>query len=207
MEDSSSRYPRDYQQALSNKLTREEVTHLLNKRGCAPRFVYGVLMLPTVLSHYLNASQTENIAKQMTPATLQGHKLYQIGPGSTPVMLPSSNPLDIVEGMLIFGLDADQRNAIYETESGLMDLVNVQVNFTQVDSMLQEHVILSQRVVDAGAFVWVGARDGLMPLGESAWSVDEFLDSQFYENMCLSRRTSMMELREKFVSDLLENIL
>ncbi|PWY87018.1 hypothetical protein BO94DRAFT_65091 [Aspergillus sclerotioniger CBS 115572] len=145
----------------------------------------------------------------MTPATLQGHKLYEIGPGSTPVMLPSSNPLDRVEGMLIFGLDADQRNAIYEKEGGLMELVNVQVDITQIDGLLLEHVILSRRVVDAGAFVWVGCRDYLIPMDKSAWPVDGFLDSQFYENICLSRRTVMMEweLKEMFMADFLENSL
>ncbi|PYI04370.1 hypothetical protein BO78DRAFT_173828 [Aspergillus sclerotiicarbonarius CBS 121057] len=206
MEKKSS-YPRDYQQALDNKLTPEDVSKLLKKPGCAPRFVYGVLMLPTVLKHYLDTPQTESLAKQMTRATLQGHKLYQIGSDSTPVMLPSSNPQDTVEGMLIFGLDADQRNAIYEEESGLMELVNVQATITQVDGMLQRHVILSQRVVDAGAFVWVGSQEGLIPMDKNAWPVDGFLGSQFYENICLSRRTSMMELREKFVGHLLGDSL
>ncbi|RAL04220.1 uncharacterized protein BO80DRAFT_258590 [Aspergillus ibericus CBS 121593] len=200
-------YPRNFQLALSNKLSPEDVTNHLNKPGCTPRFVYGVLMLPTVLSHYLDTPQTEIIAKQMTRATLRGHKLYRIGPDSTPVMVPSSDPQDTVEGMLIFGLDAVQRNAIYEKESGLMELVNVRVTITQVDGLLQRHVVLSQRVVDAGAFVWVDSQEGLIPMERNAWPVDEFLGSQFYENICLSRRTSLGEWKERFVENLLGDSL
>ncbi|GLA42058.1 hypothetical protein AnigIFM63309_010386 [Aspergillus niger] len=151
--DNKAHYPSDFLEARSNTLTDDEVNHLVEKPGCAARFVYGVLMLPTVLKYFLDVPQTTDIARRMMSATVYGFKLYQFGPDSTPVMLPSSDPQHRVEGMLILGLNEEQRNKVYEYESGLMRLVDVQAYISQLDSF-EGYEIRSVRIVDAGAFVW-----------------------------------------------------
>lgn len=134
-------------------------------------------MLPTVLKYYIDADQGYPVEKAMTQATLYGYQLHQFAEESTPVITPSSDPADVVDGMLIFNLDHHQRNAIYEFEGGLMCLSSVQVSICQ-----REHGHLySMRSVEAGTFVWSGSKEGLIPLKSVAWSVDSFLESPFYK--------------------------
>src|SRR5205809_734817 len=86
-------------------LPRGKSERLPRKPGCSPRFVYGILMLPTVLKYYLDAKQTSDIDKSMTQASLFGYKLYQFSESSPPVICKSSDPQATVEGILIFDLD------------------------------------------------------------------------------------------------------
>ena len=160
-------YPHDYTQALRNTPTEEEILTLLRKPA---RFVYGILKLPTVLKYYTDVALTVEIWRSMTQATLPGYKLYQFADGSPPVIAQSSDPQAAVEGMLIFDLDENQRNAIYELESGLLELVNVQVEICLKDC----ENVGSLRCVDAGAFAWLDSTSGLRDMGCSVWEVDEF---------------------------------
>ncbi|GKZ36489.1 hypothetical protein AbraIFM66950_007605 [Aspergillus brasiliensis] len=200
-------YPSDFLQARSNSLTDDEVNHLVEKPGCAARFVYGVLMLPTALKYLLDMPQTIPIARRMMHATVYGFKLYQFGPDSTPVMLPSSDPQHRVEGMLILGLDEEQRNRVYEYESGLMKLVDVRAHITQLDSF-EGYDIRSVRIIDAGAFIWNEQRvdesmDELLStdVGSYTWPIDGFLCSQLYRNMLAAQRASSMDLARMSVPD------
>ncbi|KAF7621257.1 hypothetical protein AFLA_011562 [Aspergillus flavus NRRL3357] len=121
-------YPADFNQALLNTFTEETLKELLERPDCAPRFVYGVLCFPTVLRYML----------------------YQISPKSPPVVVETSNPHDTVHGMLVLGLDVNQRNLIYELEGGLMNLVDVRAQIRLKDGSLPCHDICSGRMVDAG---------------------------------------------------------
>lgn len=76
----NSSYPQDFIQVLANSLTEETVNNYLQKPHCGPRFVYGPLMLPTVLKYYIGTDQSVDLGKNMTPATLFGYKLYQYSP-------------------------------------------------------------------------------------------------------------------------------
>lgn len=157
-------------------------------------------MLPTVLKYFLDVPQTTDIARHMMSATVYGFKLYQFGPDSTPVMLPSSDPQHRVEGMLILGLNEEQRNKVYEYESGLMRLVDVQAYISQLDSF-EGYEIRSVRIVDAGAFVWnqEKADEAMNELpttdpGMYTWPIDGLVCSQLYRNMCAAQRASTMDL-------------
>ena len=178
-------YPSDFRYALSNTISEKEVTEFLGKRGCAARFVYSALMLPTVLKYFLDMDQEINVERNMTQATLYGYRLYYFAPGNTPVIAPSSDPQAAVEGLLIFGLDEQQRNEIYELEAGLARLANVQVEICQKHS--DGSTMRGVRAVDAGTFIWDGSREGLVPVGSAAWPLDDFLLAPFYEHIVRSQ--------------------
>ncbi|PYH96961.1 hypothetical protein BO71DRAFT_289055, partial [Aspergillus ellipticus CBS 707.79] len=162
-------HPPDFVLALQHTPSTIALSTLLHKPGCTPRFLYDALMLPTVLKYFLDVPQDTDMTTHMMQATLQGYKLYQADPSDSqihshshshshshtqhpPIMLPSSDPEDAVEGMLVFGLDGEQRNAIYEVESGLLELVDVRVRVRVVDEV-EGWLVWSERGVDAGAFV------------------------------------------------------
>ncbi|BDD62211.1 hypothetical protein MPDQ_002148 [Monascus purpureus] len=172
-------YPDDFKFVLSNTLTEEHVDKILIKRGCSSRFVYGMLMLPTILKHFIAASKDSNLQKNMTQATLYGYKLYQVTKSNTPVIAPSSDPLASVDGVLIFGLDSQQRNSIYRLEGRSTRLVNVQV---EISCRKDNDNVRSLRRIEAGTFAWTGDKQDLLLTGASFWKVDDLLKSPFYQN-------------------------
>ncbi|GAD99972.1 hypothetical protein AOR_1_1128134 [Paecilomyces variotii No. 5] len=177
-------YPSDYRHALENILTSNEVDRILSKPDCGPRFVYGPLMLPTVLKYHIHMNQQIDISKNMTQATLHGYRICQFAGSSPPVIIRSTDPRSTVQGILIFDLNNEQRNAIYDFEAGLMDLCSVQVDIWQWD----DEYTRSVRTVDGvGAFQWNSPTDGLTPLEAASWSVDRFLESAFYEHVWRSQ--------------------
>ncbi|KAJ5650343.1 uncharacterized protein N7484_004066 [Penicillium longicatenatum] len=170
----------------------EDVTIFLQQPGSSPRFVYGALMLPTVLKYYINLEQSYKIHICMTQATLPGYQLYQFTGTRLPVLTPSSDPKDIVEGMLIFNFDEQQRNSLYEFESGLMCLTSVQVEICQKDTDEMHRL----RTVDAGAFTWTKPTYGMTRISDSSWCVREFLQSPFYHHMFQSQNRSSIGVCE-----------
>ncbi|OJJ44905.1 hypothetical protein ASPZODRAFT_17818 [Penicilliopsis zonata CBS 506.65] len=172
-------YPNDFRFVLNNTFSEAQVNDFLAKAGCSPRFVYGVLMLPTALKYYIDELQTSAIEQSMTPATLAGYELHRFAGSSPPVITRSADPRASVEGVLILGLDERQRNAIYELESGLMTLVDVGVEICQEDEQGTRNI----RTIDAGAFVWHGSVEGLTSMGSTAWEIDEYLASPFYRQI------------------------
>ena len=184
-------YPSDYTQALNNILTEDQTTTLLTQPGISPRFVYDTLMLPTVLKYFTDMPQTTPITCNMTQATLFGYQLYRFSNPGTPVIAPSPDPQAAVEGLLIFGLNEQQRNAIYELEAGLMKLVSVQVDIQQ--RVTDEGGLCSVRAVEAGAFCWADERamEGLVPIEGVAWPLDDFLVGSFYEHIARSQCKGM----------------
>ena len=180
-------YPRDLKLALKNTFSEEEVTRLISRKGTSPRFVYDALMLPTVLKYYLDMDQTTNIDTYMTQATLFGYQLHRFNTSGTPVICPSSDSTAKVQGMLVFNLNEQQRNAIYEFEEGLLRLVSVQVQIRQevmtgIDTL---------RIIDAGTFVWRGQALGLIPIHATSWKPDQFLQSPFYQHIEASQKRSL----------------
>lgn len=93
--------------------------------------------------------------------------------------------------MLIFGLDEQQRNEIYELEVGLTRLVNVQVEICQKDREGQG--LRSVRAIDAGAFSWEGSREGLTPIERSVWPLNDFLAGLFYQQIARSQSRGVMD--------------
>jgi Gamma-glutamyl cyclotransferase, AIG2-like len=186
--------PRDYELAKNNMLSEEEVDGFLQKPGSSTRFVYGALMLPTVLKYYIHMDQSMDITKNMTQATLFGYKLYCLTESGSsprlPVIAPSSDPTASVEGMLIFDLNEDQRNAIYDFEAGLMELASVNVEICQRNS----ENLRSLRIIEpVGAFVWQGPKEGLIPTQTHTWDISNLINTSFYDNIVRSQNAECAE--------------
>lgn len=184
-------YPPDYRHALGNMLSSNEVDYFLSKADCCPRFVYGPLMLPTVLKYYIHMDQDIDISRNMTQATLYGYRLCKFAESSPPAIVPSADPRSMVKGMLIFDLDKDQRNSIYDFEAGLTDLCSVEVDIWQRDD---EYTRSVRTVEGVGTFLWKSSTDGLTPLEETSWSIDTFLDSTFYDHIRRSQSAAGAEV-------------
>lgn len=185
-------YPQDFQEALANKLTDAELG-LLPK---PPLFVYNYLMLPSVLDYILKLADDEEpstLADSMTPssslvlsqATLLDHKLYRFGgteyvsemkEHDLPAAVPDNFSGASIDGILIFGLDPQQRGLIneFEMDHG-MQLQNVRVDLRLEDGEL--------RTMDAAAFVWTGEISAMDPYPKPSWPVDAFLEGKMYQRM------------------------
>lgn len=205
-------FPQDFKQALANILTDREVDNFLKKPDSSPRFVYGVLMLPTILKYHIDLDQGVKIQKFMTQATLHGYQLHHYAEEGTPVIVESTNPEAKVTGMLVFGLNSEQRNAIHEFESGLLRLASVQVQICQKSHQDGRHSI---RTIDAGSFewdpTWCSVMDspdfGLQLIECSMWDVEPFLESPLCKHMVQSqnrtqnRTTVSMEYSDETSGD------
>ncbi|KAJ5371253.1 uncharacterized protein N7496_007345 [Penicillium cataractarum] len=172
--------PQDYDSARANIFTDSKVDTLIRQHGSSPRFVYGPLVLPTVLKYYTDSPKSYPMEKYMTKATLHGYELYQIAEKSVPVIARSANPDAIVKGMVVFNLGDSERNDISELEICLKHLEAVQV---EIECMAGKK---PKRFVDAGTFVWSGSVDGLIRMYSASWDPTSFVNSSFYRNIRLS---------------------
>jgi hypothetical protein len=175
-------YPLDFKEALKTP-SEAEISRLMSRFSQTPRFVYGALMLPTVLKYFVSMPQHAKV--DMVPATLRGFKLYKIAEGGLPTIVRSKGETSEVEGMLIFGLDDEQRNSIFELESGggLTEYTAVQVQVHQKD-VVGRYRVKDTRSFDAGTFIWSDHTTHLLTaVATSSWDLDDFLAGQFYENI------------------------
>ncbi|KAJ0419856.1 hypothetical protein BJY00DRAFT_313560 [Aspergillus carlsbadensis] len=182
-------YPLDFKEALKTP-SEAEISRLVSRSSQPPRFVYGALMLPTVLKYFVSLPQHAKV--DMAPATLRGFKLYKIAEGGLPTIVRSKEEASEVEGMLIFGLDDEQRNSIFELESGggLTEFTAVQVQVHQ-KNVVGRYQVKDTRTVDAGTFIWSDNTTNLLTaVATSCWDLGDFLAGQFYENMVKIQRRS-----------------
>ncbi|KAL2826596.1 hypothetical protein BDW59DRAFT_144927 [Aspergillus cavernicola] len=179
-------YPLDFKDALERFPSRDELTKLVAQPSSNRRFIYGAMMLPTVLKYFLDLPQSAKI--DMVYATLPGYELYEFSKDGLPTIKPSSDSDAVVQGMLIFGLDRNQRKKIFEVESDQIGkceqskLVNVPVQIYQED-LVDSYNIRRQRIVYTKTYVWNSRMDGLEPMNSKYWPMDIFLQGQLYENI------------------------
>lgn len=153
-------------------------------------------MLPTILKYHLDLHQSVNIEKSMTQATLHGYQLYQYAVGDMPTIVQSDDPKVKVEGMLIFGMDREQRNAIHELEGGLARLASVQVQILQRHHKDNKY---SMRAIDAGTFEWKpfcsldSENLELQLIPSSWWDVVPFVQSPLCRHMVQSQDRHRLE--------------
>ncbi|KAL4778469.1 hypothetical protein BJX76DRAFT_139503 [Aspergillus varians] len=180
-------YPEDFKDAFKRTPPNgKELDQLRARSSHPPIFVYGHLMLPTVLKYFANVPQTTKV--DMVYATLPEYKLYHFSnnkePGP-PTIKRTLSSVDVVEGMLVFGLTTEQRRGVHEAEnscSGQTILTYVEVQVPQIDN-IGIHNVRSQKSVDAGTFVWRSGEDGLWPMPTTFWPMEDFLNGQLYENI------------------------
>jgi hypothetical protein len=180
--ESISPYPKDYQCALKNVLSSEHLTQLLKK--CPPLFLFGALKLPSVLKYVIDVEPDSDIVTNMTQATLLAHQLYLIEGTDIPVVIPTRQPDNAVDGVVVFGLEPEQRGWIHDFEHGSC----TKLSMVQVEICLDDGTLCT---LDAGAFVWAdNAKDGLVKSAYRSWEIDTFLQTKLYKTMARERRSS-----------------
>ncbi|KAL3473961.1 hypothetical protein BJX99DRAFT_260806 [Aspergillus californicus] len=176
-------YPLDFKAVLERFPSPEELNNVVAQNSCTPRFVYGALMLPTVLKYFLDLPQSSKV--DMVYARLPGYGLYNFSGNSLPAIVPSLDENSIVEGMLIFGLDTKQQNKIFEFESGdgeQLRLTDVRVQVYQ-KQVMGRYEMKCEQTLDAGTYVWNSHTKGLERLKSTYWPLGNFLQDQLYRNL------------------------
>lgn len=175
-----SHYPNEYQDALVHTFSTQRLETHRQNRTSKPLFFYDQLMLPAVIRHVLNETAFYGLSRRMTRATLKGHCLYENDGGDLPVVLPSDDAADFVQGMLVFGFSAQEQNMIQEfkiggTDKGLYRLEVGKIEFLDTDGALHTE--------DVGFYLWVGGNEGLIRANEKAWDPEKFLHTSIYRDM------------------------
>lgn len=172
--ESKSYYPLDYQRALKNTFSETHLESCL--KGSVPIFVFGPLMLPQVLKSVTDTESTVDMVANMTQASLLGHKLWVFDGADSPVVRPSAELGQSVDGFVVFALTPEQRTWVHEFEvENSKTLAHVQIEICLSDGGL--------RNIDAATFVWTGAMDGLVAARSRSWKIDAFLESEVYRNI------------------------
>lgn len=174
-----SPYPKEYLRALNNILTSENLAELLKK--CPPLFLFDALKLPSVLKYVIDVEPDFPIVANMTQATLLAHELYLIEGTDIPVVTPTLENDRTVDGVVVFGLEPEQRGWIHDFEHGSC----TKLAMVQVEICLDDGTLCT---LDAGAFVWAGnEKDGLAKSEYKSWEIDTFLHTKLYKTMTRDR--------------------
>jgi hypothetical protein len=187
--------PESFQAALSNKADSEKLEELCDRSTHPPVFVYGSLMLPSVIGGVIGREE-KRMAQTMIPARLDNHRRYCVKWADFPAIIrtvkgvkaeePTVNaegPIDnaedpavkaeeSVDGMLVFGLRTSERKHLDRFESGLYSLEKVEVFLTLSDG--------TSTSVVAEVYIWGGERHELEEPEVKKWTIEGFLTSSFY---------------------------
>ncbi|KAL9101427.1 MAG: hypothetical protein Q9187_009248, partial [Circinaria calcarea] len=194
--------PPSYTLALSNHVTAKTLSTSSASSPTSPQpplFVYGSLMLPSLLARIINAPvPASRLALQMTPAILRGHARCAVREADYPavVVMDAGGSGGGVSGFLVLGLTRSQRENIHHFESGLYDLTRVTVEVEVLDDEAsgtgnneqgeiggnagEEREVPKRKEkiqVAAEAYVWGGDRSELVESVEKAWTFEGFLAS------------------------------
>lgn len=166
-EPSTIRIPPSYLYALGNRLTSQQVDAFCTS-STRPSFFYGSLMFPKLISDVTQNADLDGIIKNMTPATLPDYRRFAIKWADFPAVLPSEDPNDAVDGVLMFGLNEVEKDRLHCYENGLytVELAGVEIELSDDSSL----------TLAADVYVWKGPLDDLVE--GKVWRVDEFLRSR-----------------------------
>jgi len=138
-------------------------------------------MFPAQIAFVIGDTESaDQIASQMTPATLYEHKRLAVRGVRFPAVVAAaavclSDP-SMVEGLLVFDLSDSQRLDLDRYESGLYNLMPVEVWIEVVDAGEEGSVRQRRMAVEAEVYVWAEPRDELVEVAEKEWSVEEYWD-------------------------------
>ncbi|KAH9845073.1 hypothetical protein Tdes44962_MAKER06862 [Teratosphaeria destructans] len=175
-----------YHRALQTRVKNGDI----RSHGCwdttpyKPVFVHDVLMQPGSLANIIGDLSPEQLIHRMTPALLPGHHPHIDSNTHRPFILPSSDPSDYVQGMLLFGEGRNGRKAIHHHYTAALPHTHRVRLPVQIDVLVpvpkhEARVFPSQKwklkrrtVV---ARVWV-ARTGRAGVGR--WSLEQYLGGE-----------------------------
>lgn len=169
-EPSTIQIPRTYLYALGNRFTSEQVDAFATS-PIRPSFFYGSLMFPKCISDIMHRADVDSIVRHLTPATLPHYRRHAIKWADFPAIIPSDQPNDAVDGVLMFGLDRAEKSRLHAYEGRLytVELAEVEIELADESSL----------TLAADVYVWKGLRDELLEMEDTLWSVEGFLQSRF----------------------------
>ncbi|KAF2773153.1 hypothetical protein EJ03DRAFT_371586 [Teratosphaeria nubilosa] len=179
-----------YQRALQTRLKTADI----RPHGCwdttpyKPVFIHDILMQPGSLANIIGDLSPEQLITRMTPALLPGHYPHVDSDTHLPFILPSANPSDYVQGMLLVGEGRNGRKAIHRHYTAALPHTHRVQLPVQIDVLVPvpEHETrvfpgqrwkLKRRTVMAR--VWVARGEGLAwRVGGGRWSLGGYLGGE-----------------------------
>jgi hypothetical protein len=174
-----SNLPKSFLLAIHNRIARDQFlqprTETLPFKQYAPLFAVGAFLFPGTVCAITERKPLRDIAQNMTPAVLRGYQRRSVEGRSFPALVPSSDSIVEVTGMLIFGLNNADRKAMHAFQSGMYDLSRVTVEIELQDSTKEFH--------EALAYVWNGPLAELVPLENRSWSPSDMLRGEWMSSI------------------------
>ncbi|MCJ1266216.1 hypothetical protein MMC22_006099 [Lobaria immixta] len=182
--------PASYLQAQKNFLTLGQITQWSS--AGAGIFVYGSLMLPSVAARRIAPDDIDEatFAHRMTPASITHHARLAVRDTPFCALVDQGSPDDTVHGFVIFGLTPQERGRVDRYEAGQYSREPVDVVIAARQPSNHER---SQRSEDddektqlmtlelgVETYIWAGPADRLVPVTETVWSLQDFLQAPEY---------------------------
>lgn len=164
--------PEAFKIAQRNRITYAELKYML-KKSTMNFFVYGSLQLPREIALCLNKDKVihddedVSFAMRMTPATLPYHRVYAIKDRIFPAILDDGTEHDVVDGMLLFGLDEAERQRFDRREGGWYSREERSVYIRMASG--------DEQVIRAYVYIWAHGSEHLINRDEKIWSLEEYM--------------------------------
>ena len=172
--------PKSLRIAVTNRFTHQQVEDIyadlrLAFSSTRPFFFIGSYMFPATIRLKTSGTRLRSIAQNMTPAILRGYNRHAVFGVDWPALAPSLRETDSVRGMAVFGLHDSQRKGIHSFQGGMFDLKKDIVEIELSDG--------SSMKLEASMYVWNRDNRHLVPMEYGAWSPEDFLESEFYQDI------------------------
>lgn len=174
--------PASYLQAQKNFLTLDQITQW-SSAGTGI-FVYGSLMLPSVAARRIAPDDIDEatFTDRMTPASITHHTRLAVRDTPFCALVDQGSPDDTVHGFVIFGLTPQERGRLDRYEAGQYsrEPVDVVIAARQRPEDDDEKTQLSTLDLGVETYIWAGPADRLVPVTETVWSLQDFLQAPEY---------------------------
>lgn len=167
--------PEAFKMAQRNRISYADLRVFL-KKSPMNVFVYGSLQLPHEIALCLNKGKVfhddEDIgfAMRMTPATLPNHRVYAVKDRIFPAILDDGTEDDVVDGMVILGLDQAERQLFDRREGGWYSREERRV-YIRMESG-------DEQVIHAHVYIWAHGAEHLIDRDEKRWSLKEYMQAR-----------------------------
>ncbi|MCJ1429366.1 hypothetical protein MMC29_007280 [Sticta canariensis] len=168
--------PASYFQAKRNIFTLDQIEQATDDNTKA-LFVYGSLMFPGLAVRRIMdtvADEDEhNFIRRMTPAFITHHTRLAVKDTPFCALVDQGTADDKVEGLVIFGITAEEIGRIDRYEGGMYSREEVDVVIPAYERPdLTGHMLVECK---AWTYIWAGWGDQLVPASEAEWRREDFI--------------------------------
>lgn len=183
-----------YERALRNRVRSSKLKHggEYDMHTYTPTFVHDCLMLPGALINVLDKGSPEDIKDRITPALLPGFQAQVHPETQEPCLLQSTESMDYVQGMIIFGEGRNNRDLIHAHYRPNARRVKVQVEVDVVDKVpLEDREFpterwrLRRKTIWAHAWLWSDLSVVETALDVSCWKLEDYLSGHLSAQLSL----------------------